>query len=348
MGLFSKKIGTVFMKEESDAEKFIEDMTLLSEKASGRLRKEIDKQIRYANAGLAGENNIIFELKNSGMDMIVLHDIYLESDGNGAQIDFLVITRKRTYVIECKNLIGNITVNNDGSFVREYEFFGKKIKEGIYLPITQNERHRVVIKGLREQEKGLITKYFFNKYFDNTYVPIVVLANPKTILNARYAPKDIKSKIIRADQIVKFIKDMDAKSDVDNWPVSEMESLAQFFLDKNISDRSDYVRKYREMCQSVESSDQGEENQSADESDISQEGASNSPESAGDQNKEILEKPDKVDAADSDLGTMPQKKICPRCGNALVLRTAKKGDHAGKQFYGCSAFPKCRYSENID
>ena len=122
MGLFSKKIGPVFMKEDSDAEKFIADMTALSEKASGRLKKEIDEQIRYAKAGLVGENNIIFELKNSGMDMIVLHDIYLESDGNGAQIDFLVITKKREYVIECKNLIGNITVNNDGSFVREYEY----------------------------------------------------------------------------------------------------------------------------------------------------------------------------------------------------------------------------------
>ena len=40
-------------------------------------------------------------------------------------------------------------------------------------------------------------------------------------------------------------------------------------------------------------------------------------------------------------------RICPRCGAALVLRTAKKGTNAGKQFYGCSAFPKCRYTEQI-
>lgn len=41
------------------------------------------------------------------------------------------------------------------------------------------------------------------------------------------------------------------------------------------------------------------------------------------------------------------KKICPRCGKELVLRTARKGEHAGEQFYGCSGFPKCRYSESI-
>lgn len=40
--------------------------------------------------------------------------------------------------------------------------------------------------------------------------------------------------------------------------------------------------------------------------------------------------------------------VCPRCGNALVLRQAKKGERVGKSFYGCSAFPKCRYIKNIE
>lgn len=38
--------------------------------------------------------------------------------------------------------------------------------------------------------------------------------------------------------------------------------------------------------------------------------------------------------------------LCPRCGSKLVLRTAKKGANAGKQFYGCSSYPKCRYIQN--
>ena len=38
---------------------------------------------------------------------------------------------------------------------------------------------------------------------------------------------------------------------------------------------------------------------------------------------------------------------CPRCGSALVLRTAKKGDNAGNQFWGCSAFPRCRYVRDL-
>ena len=36
---------------------------------------------------------------------------------------------------------------------------------------------------------------------------------------------------------------------------------------------------------------------------------------------------------------------CPRCGSELVERQAKRGAHAGNTFLGCSAFPKCRYTE---
>ncbi len=38
-----------------------------------------------------------------------------------------------------------------------------------------------------------------------------------------------------------------------------------------------------------------------------------------------------------------KEKICPKCGGRLVLKTASRGANAGKEFYGCSNFPKCRY-----
>jgi four helix bundle suffix protein len=33
---------------------------------------------------------------------------------------------------------------------------------------------------------------------------------------------------------------------------------------------------------------------------------------------------------------------CPRCGGTMVLRTAKAGKNAGRQFWGCAAYPDCR------
>ena len=39
---------------------------------------------------------------------------------------------------------------------------------------------------------------------------------------------------------------------------------------------------------------------------------------------------------------------CPKCGSALVLRTAKSGANAGSQFYGCTKYPACRYVAKIE
>jgi restriction system protein len=43
----------------------------------------------------------------------------------------------------------------------------------------------------------------------------------------------------------------------------------------------------------------------------------------------------------------PFSLSCPQCGNDLVRRRARKGKNAGNEFYGCSTFPKCRYTRNI-
>ena len=38
----------------------------------------------------------------------------------------------------------------------------------------------------------------------------------------------------------------------------------------------------------------------------------------------------------------PAAPACPRCGKPMALRTARKGAHAGSQFWGCSAHPECK------
>ncbi|MEA1973646.1 MAG: topoisomerase DNA-binding C4 zinc finger domain-containing protein, partial [Candidatus Cloacimonadota bacterium] len=41
------------------------------------------------------------------------------------------------------------------------------------------------------------------------------------------------------------------------------------------------------------------------------------------------------------------KTVCPKCNNDLVLRVAKRGANIGKEFYGCSRYPKCRYTKQV-
>jgi len=39
--------------------------------------------------------------------------------------------------------------------------------------------------------------------------------------------------------------------------------------------------------------------------------------------------------------------VCPKCGAAMALRTAKRGANAGNQFWGCTNYPKCRQILNV-
>lgn len=41
-------------------------------------------------------------------------------------------------------------------------------------------------------------------------------------------------------------------------------------------------------------------------------------------------------------------RLCPKCGSPLVLRTVKNGERAGKRFWGCSTFPKCRVMQEVN
>jgi len=48
--------------------------------------------------------------------------------------------------------------------------------------------------------------------------------------------------------------------------------------------------------------------------------------------------------------TMPETEAvpqCPTCGGAMVKREARRGANAGKAFWGCADFPKCRGTRNL-
>jgi restriction system protein len=38
------------------------------------------------------------------------------------------------------------------------------------------------------------------------------------------------------------------------------------------------------------------------------------------------------------------RKFCPKCESEMILRTSKRGSNVGNQFWGCSAFPRCRFT----
>lgn len=156
----------VILKEGSDAKEQLATLESLRETVPRSQRRRLDSDIRALKAGIVGEDRILFELKNSHLPLVVIHDLHLEFEGLTAQIDFLVLTRRRNFVLECKNLYGDISVNVRGDFVRS---FGGRRREGIYSPITQNQRHLGLMKRINLSTKGAIMSVLLSPRFDDLY-----------------------------------------------------------------------------------------------------------------------------------------------------------------------------------
>lgn len=244
MGLFDIFRDTIFLKEDSDLEKQLDELRNIREKLQNT--DEIDKDIKLLEYGIAGEKEIAFELKNANVGMYVLHDVTFEYDGNKAQIDYLLFTRGYFYLIECKNLVGNITVDSNGQFYREYEYKGKKIKESIYSPYTQAVRHQDMMKKVWSANHSKLDNFIFGRFHGkNFFRPIVVLSNSKSFLNTKYAPKEIRNDIIRADQLISYIqKDIDNMDSAELCGEKMLKQAADVWLSRSITNNTNLANKY--------------------------------------------------------------------------------------------------------
>jgi len=315
MGLFDKIKEPIFLKEDSEAERQLAALQELRKQATAELADQLDEEIRRVDAGIFGEKMVQYELANSHIPMLVLHDLYLEHEGLTAQIDYLIITRKHQFVVECKNLYGNIEINSAGDFIRTVSFGKRTKKEGIYSPITQNRRHLELIKQMRGAlRSNFLTKAIFENTFYDSYRSVVVLANAKTVLYDRYAKKEVRKQVIKADQLAEYIRKIDADPKAEVTAEKYMEELAQFFLKSHKQPQIDYTAKFNEALKA--------------------QAPAMVPASC-----EI--KPENIKKTEA--GALQ----CPKCGAPMIKRKAVKGPNAGNEFYGCSNYPKCRCIINI-
>lgn len=227
----------IFVKKFEVENQQLTNLIELSQKVLSKRKDLIEKDIRFLKQGLNGEQNVYYELKNSFIPMLCLHDIRLESDDYIAQFDFIIITNKFIYVLETKKLNGDIEITPDGDFIRIIRNHNGKFikKEGMYSPIVQNERHVNILRATLKNEQ-LINK-----------LPIksaVIMANPKTIVNKTNAPKHIKQNIFKYDQISTLLKTELSKEKDRDLLEKYMYAITDFLIKNHKPITIDYISKY--------------------------------------------------------------------------------------------------------
>ncbi|PRR79829.1 NERD domain-containing protein [Clostridium vincentii] len=236
----------IFIKDFCNDNTQLKDLQDLFDKLNDGEKKDvIEKDIMLQRYGISGESNVHYELKTSFMPMLCLHDVRIEHEDYVAQLDFVVITNKFLAVLETKKLNGNITVNRDGDFIRTIRTRrGREFKEGIYSPITQNARHSKIVKELLSQKLNI------NKI---PLKSLVVMANPKSIINKDKCPSDIKASLYKCDQVIKQLEKLQGdKKNEYNINEKRMYAIADLLLKMNTPIHFNNHAKYnlveRDFC----------------------------------------------------------------------------------------------------
>ena len=242
----------------------------------------------------------------------ILRNVYVpKPDGTTSEIDLLYLSEKGIFIIESKNYSGWIFGSED-QFKWTVSLPGG-YKERFYNPIKQNRGHAKWLDGFLGEDVPLF--------------PIVAFSERCELKKVTVTSLDVK--VVKRDRLYAAVRDIwDASPSV--LDEDDVENLLQRLLpltDKTKAEKAAHVRNVKNHA--------------------GRWGAS-TPHPDSDPASETVEN----GLPSTEAGTLVSQSApvpaCPRCGSPMVLRTAKRGAREGKQFWGCSTYPRCRGIVNID
>lgn len=270
---------------------------------------------RYGEKLTARELKLV---KLFGRDGKILRNVYVpKDDGETSEIDVIFITQKGVFGLESKNYSGWIFGNEDDSHWTVSLPGGHK--ERFYSPIRQNRSH---VKWLGEYLGGEVPLF-----------SVIVFSERCELKKVTLTSGDVP--VVKRDRLYATVRELwDAAPDaVDEAGVDALYDRLLPLTKVSEAEKAEHVANIEEHYK------------------FKPKGAKPADKPAGVRSAHTTAKP-VVESAAHDTTAAPAAQdgeplVCPRCGAALVLRTAKKGANAGNRFLGCSNYPKCRYIRDL-
>lgn len=185
----------------------------------------LNYQILLFKIGELGESKVLDELKYSFYPMNIIKDISINIGEFHCQIDFLIITKKSIYLIECKNNGANLKIDSNGSFYLVKE--GKKNR--IFSVLNQIERQKMILEQLD-----------FDVDIKNIQ-PIIVYANEETGIEIEDETILRGIDVINLERLNSLIREKE-KDLEEIYTEEEIEKIKNKLLDP-ILKNSDYVEE---------------------------------------------------------------------------------------------------------
>lgn len=256
------------------------------------------------------------KLENDGGKF--LFNVYLpKENGETSETDLLLLHKTGIFVFESKNYSGWIFGNESSRTWTQTLPAGKKShKEHFLNPIIQNEQHIKWLKKLIKEDIPIHS--------------IIVFSERCTLKKVEVS--NVKAYVCKRNDLWKALKTMGKKSfrELNEQEIDELYKTIYPYTQTTEQEKQNHIDNIKKH-QNVKHRDQNKETAQTEHS-----STDNIKDNSISLNKDSTQETEdlKIDK-------------CPVCGAALTLRMTKKGENKGKQFYGCSNFPKCRYIKNL-
>ena len=185
----------------------------------------INYQILLYKIGEIGENKVLDELKYSFYPMHIFKDISINIGEFQCQIDFVILTKKAMYLIECKNTKFNVKIDKTGSFYLINE--GKKNRT--FSVLNQIERQKMILEQL-DLEVEIKERH-----------PIVVYANEETGIEIEDKDALRGIDVINLDRLNSLIREKE-KDLKEIYTAEEIEKIKNSLINPNIKN-NDYLEE---------------------------------------------------------------------------------------------------------
>ncbi len=246
----------------------------------------------------------------------ILRNVYIPKDnGETSEIDVVYVTQKGIFVIESKNFSGWIFGDDKYAYWTASLPNGKKNR--FYSPVKQNETH---MRWLGKYLESL-------NYKSVPLFSLIVFSERCELKKMTIEREDVR--VIKRDRLYANIRDM--------W-----DNLEDSVSIEDVESMTSELKKLTNQPKSVKQAHIDDINKKYSKTKEKSEKTKSETKSA-DVKKDVIK-----DKVTEEKKTEERKFTCPKCGGELVLRVAKRGDNAGKKFYGCKNYPKCRYIYNIE
>ncbi len=179
---YFKNMGVIFEKTKNELfaqNEIIELKKLLDPILEDERQDKIKNRIQNCDRGYKGEKKVRKKLKNCKGDMFVIYGLYFDFQINNyyvnTQIDYLLITQKNFYILECKDWKNDIGIDKFQNF---YLIFPSEPSKRIASPFEQLGRQVETVRKLISKQNGSIwNKMVIRHIFRKNCKPVLVLTN---------------------------------------------------------------------------------------------------------------------------------------------------------------------------